>query len=74
MKIIEITWEDSGSNKEIWCDKDDYCNEPALCKTVGYLVEKNKTSYVLAQSDGIEQWGNVFLIPHGAIKKIRTLK
>lgn len=74
MKIVEIEWEDSGSNENIWSSKVDYPYEPGTCTTIGYLIEKNKRAYVLAQSDSDEQYGNVFVIPINSVKDYKEIK
>jgi hypothetical protein len=74
MKIVEIEWEDAGSNKEVWSDIDNYPEEPGLCTTIGYLIKKTEKAYVLSQSSSDTQYGNVFVIPIRMAKKFKIVK
>lgn len=74
-KIIEVIWDDSCSIANQWMKPNGEL-EPSHCKSVGYLVSKNKKSIVLAQSqhDETGEVHNQFIIPRGCIKKITELK
>ena len=76
MKRVEIEWEDSTAIGG-WSDSGDL--ELCQCKTVGYLVTKNRNRVVVVQSTSNgggseEHFDNRFGIPRKCIKKITELK
>ena len=73
MKIVKINWLDSGSKYRNWEFKDDWSLEPLECMSVGFLVEKTAKKVVIAQSDGQDEWGRLFVIPKGCITKIEEI-
>lgn len=74
MLIVEVEWDDSCSYANQWMQPNDNL-EASLCKSVGYLVAKNKNRIVLAQSqhDDSDEVHNQFVIPRGCVKSIRNL-
>ena len=74
MKIIEVEWEDSCSIANQWM-KPNGDLEPSLCKSVGYLVSKNKKRIVIAQNynDESGEVHNQFIIPRGCVIKIKEV-
>ena len=74
MKMVLVEWNDSGAvDGQVWQFKDDWYCDVHLCKTVGFLVTKNKSVTVIAQSENADQWGRLFAIPNGCITSIKTL-
>ncbi len=75
MKIhpVEVEWEDAASSGG-WATKESYMLSPVICKTTGYLLQKNKKYLVVVQSE--DQNGKVndaITIPMKCVKKIRRL-
>lgn len=74
MKTVEIEWVDAISYSNMWVARDSK-ESLALCRSVGYLVKKNKEKVVIAQSSASDgDVMNKFVIPRGCIKKITELK
>jgi hypothetical protein len=73
MKIVKISWIDSGAPIDIWELKDEYSTEYALCESVGYLLSKNKDRVVICQSTSDTQYGHVFVIPTKSITKLEIM-
>lgn len=73
MKTVEIEWVDSKGSYVVWQFKDEYHEDIAYCKTVGYLIKKTKEVTIVAQSESEDQYGKVFRIPTISIKKLRYL-
>lgn len=77
LSMLEIEWVDSCSSKG-WGSRDYHIKDFAEshCRTVGYLIERSKTSMSLAQSisDDTKNLADVMSIPTVAIKKVRRLK
>lgn len=74
MKMVLIEWDDSGAvDGQVWEFKDEWDCDVHLCKTVGFLVAKNKVATVVAQSENQDQWGRLFAIPNGCITRVTTL-
>ena len=74
-KIVEVIWEDSCSIANQWMRPNGEL-EPSHCKSVGYLVSKNKKRIVIAQNynDESGEVHNQFIIPKGCIRSIREIK
>jgi hypothetical protein len=78
-QILEVFWVDSCSRGR-WDSLETYRKEqPALCRTCGYLVAKTKTyiTIALSQGDMTAMSNNVLdsiSIPRGCVTKIRRLK
>ena len=72
MKVILIEWLDSTSSSG-WDSAFDL--ELSNCKTVGFLVKKDKEKVVVIQSnsDNVHSDGR-FAIPRSCIKSIRELE
>lgn len=65
---------DAISYSNLWVAKDGE-DEVAHCKSVGYLVKKDREKIVIAQS--LAQDGDVmnkFVIPRGCVRSIREIK
>lgn len=76
MKIVEVSWVDSCSYREVWINKDllkDVPFTPSECTTVGYLINDGKESVTVAQSTNDTEYGKLFTIPRGCIKEINEL-
>ena len=71
MKMVLIEWVDSTAVGD-WTGDDDV--ELAKCRTMGFLLQKNKDRVVVAQSTSdIAHYDNRFGIPRGCIRSIKTL-
>jgi hypothetical protein len=73
MKIVKVTWEDSGTDNQVWVNKDDFADELGLCESVGFLVKKTNKVVVIAQSTSDTQYGNVLVIPRKMVRKVSDL-
>ena len=73
MKVVKISWVDSGTSEAIWESKDDYTSEYGLCESVGYLLSKTKDRVVICQSTSDTQYGQTFVIPTKSITRIESL-
>ena len=73
LTIVEIDWVDSCAVCEVWEFKDDYDDTLTQHKTVGYLLKRDKEKIVVCQSIGPTQYGQIFRIPIGCVKKVRSL-
>lgn len=72
MNVVLVEWDDSTAMGG-WTDEADL--ELAKCRTVGFLITKNKNRVVVAQSTSdIAHYDNRFGIPRKCIKKITELK
>ena len=72
MKIVEVHWVDSASVGGWTNDPECTC---IACKTVGYLIKKDRDEVVVAQCTSDEMlYDNKFVIPRGCIKSIREIK
>ena len=72
-KIIEVSWLDACSFGNMWVSPDDEvtCSH---CKSVGYLLKKDKDKIIIAQSDSNNgEVMNRFVIPKGCITGIKEL-
>jgi hypothetical protein len=75
MKLIEITWIDSGAQEgRVWDFKEEYTWPRDEFKTIGYKLAKKDGYLYVAQSLSQYQYGRVFRIPLSCIIKIRRLK
>lgn len=79
MKLLYVEWVDScmvvGG---VWKKGDDVReSEPALVKSVGFVVAQDKQRIVLAAHvavDGSDSFGGDMCIPRSAVKRVRRLK
>jgi hypothetical protein len=67
MKIVKVSWLDSGGLVDMWSFKEEDLPTVRVCSSVGYLVSKNSSRTVLAQSKNEEQWGRLLVIPTRSI-------
>lgn len=75
VEIIEIEWIDSKGITATWEYKDEIKPlEPCLVKSIGYLLEDEKSYKTLVQSMSEDQLLGRLTIPKVSIKKIRRLK
>jgi hypothetical protein len=73
--IVEVWWLDSHAWERPWIEMDQRPpHSAAACKSVGYLIEKDKHFVIVSQSMGDDEYGGAFSIPRGCIVKIRRLK
>lgn len=77
-KVVEVTWQDSNSYSR-WAPLTDYAenHHTAACKTVGYLLKKDKqeVTIIMTQSDVNEGDGMQGLaIPLGCVTRIRVIE
>ena len=69
---VEVEWEDSCSQGG-W-SKDHAKYTPAECRSIGYLLHRDKEKVVLAQSeDGLGKQNDSIVIPASCVKKLRRL-
>ena len=88
VKKVEIEWLDSIQDKIVWQWIDECVrnakNSKEVFKSIGYLIYQNKKITLLATSlhfpyggkkenKNIEKIGSIFIIPTGAIIKIKQL-
>ena len=75
-QIVEVTWRDSNGYSK-WESLADYAYlKPALCRTVGYLLHKDKKEIVIVFTQSMENEGDgngAIAIPRGCVKSIKTL-
>ncbi len=75
LKLMYITWEDAHANPQ-WAPMSALfeIKSPVIARSVGFLVQEDETSIVLASSyDGSAMFGNWQVIPKGMVRKKRTL-
>ena len=76
MTIVEVEWWDARSFGG-WSSPAEYAKKGiALCRTVGYLLRRNKREIVVVQNVG-DTTGNVSdatAIPTCCVKRVRRLK
>lgn len=80
MRLVELIWVDSCSHKPpnfAWLPKEEaaeWGTDGAICRTSGYLVEKNKRGYVIAASVGDNGMvGGLWFVPHGCVRSAAYL-
>lgn len=72
--LVLITWDDAYT-EDGWQDREAYKPaEPQICHTVGYVMEKNRKSIVVAQTISENQTGARWRIPRGMVIKIEVLR
>ena len=74
MRLVEVKWVDSAFNQG-WRLKYDSDTSISECKTVGYLIKKNKKQLVIAMNvndDG--GYGEAMAIPIECVKSIKKVK
>lgn len=73
LRKVHVRWLDSAATSTPWMD-DDTTLSLDECESVGYLVERTKTTVLIAQSRSSGQWGNPLAIPRVAVTSMRTLE
>lgn len=74
MRLVEVKWVDSALNIG-W--KSEYSKETSIsqCKTVGYLIKKNKKQLVIAMNiNDSGGYSEAMAIPIGCVKSIKKVK
>jgi hypothetical protein len=76
MKLVEVTWGDAWTSNSGWKDAKELPeHRPLICKTVGYLIKKDKHGVMLAgtytEGDG---YNAIQFRPMGMVQSIRVLK
>ena len=75
VRIVQITWLDSKGITAQWEFKDDIEPiPPAVCVSVGFLIDETKEYITIVQSDSPEQILGRLTIPRAVIKKRKYLK
>jgi len=76
MKLVKIIWKDIIRPEETWLFKEDVLSlRPALITTVGWLVDENESSLIIASSLGDDQqFGDINCIPTSVVVLIETLR
>ena len=72
--IVEVTWVDSCSYNR-WAHRDDHeSHGPSECKSVGYLIAKDRKSLRISQNmaDG-DKCDSTMAIPMGCVKRVRRI-
>lgn len=74
---VEVDWVDSASRGR-WDSIENYRKEvPAYCRSIGYLITKNKNVVILLQTQGCNTANDALdaiTIPRGCIQRIRRLR
>ena len=77
-KLVEVEWEDSATTIGWQSIKRGLKYTSSLCRTAGYLLQKNKSGVKIALSlgmdDGQGSMSEMMIIPKSAIRKITLLK
>ncbi|TXH09750.1 MAG: hypothetical protein E6R04_07280 [Spirochaetes bacterium] len=47
---------------------------PMQFQSVGFYVSHDKEFLRIAETEGLDRWGGITLIPRGTIKRVRKLK
>lgn len=74
--MTEVEWDDANSNAR-WQDLGEMKNNHhvALCKSVGYLLKRDKKEILLVQTQAPEGDGaGVISIPIGFVRRVRRIK
>lgn len=73
-RIVLVEWEDSTSVHR-WQARSEVDNKPAFCRTVGWLVAKDKKAMTVVgtYSAGSHFTGDL-CIPMGAVRKVTEVK
>jgi hypothetical protein len=73
--IVLVEWFDSTSFKLPWYDKEDDPEgyQVAVCRSVGWLLDKDKTRIVLYSDTGDSQHGRFLAIPIKCITSMKVL-
>jgi hypothetical protein len=74
--LVEVIWEDHCTERPGWHPMEEVNNEPALCKSVGYILAENKKYITLAptmQTTYGEYFNGAQTRIKSCIKKIRKL-
>ena len=73
MKKVEITWSDTSASTG-WYHRESLATQKCVvCKSIGYLVHKDKERVVLSGMMGDEEFNSIQYIPKGCIKEIRQI-
>jgi len=72
-RLVIVLWKDIVSDCS-WQPKDNVDIEPALCKSVGWLIEKNEETIKIAGSQNSQDWGDVTCIPTVNVIEIKNLR
>jgi len=74
MKLVEVTWLDATSFSNEWLDLEQIrALQPDEYTTVGFLIDQTEDMAVIGQSMGKGEFYNIFKIPRGSIKDIKSL-
>ena len=76
-QLVEIEWDDASTSKLGWEDIAVYrAEEVVACRSVGYLIRKDKRQVVIVQTQVGNQTGVMreIAIPRGMVKRMTTLR
>ncbi|MEM7676986.1 MAG: hypothetical protein AAF449_13360 [Myxococcota bacterium] len=78
MQLVAIKWVDSHSpSLNAWIDESEIDHSPQIIRTVGWVINKNRTSITVASQitgKGSSQVAGVITIPKCCIKKQREIQ
>ena len=72
--LVEVIWHDTTGYHQWFTSEDWSINAPMVVRTVGFMVQKNRTMVQLVMSvrdDG--GVGDLYIIPRGCVKHIKKL-
>lgn len=79
--LVLVEWIDSHGEDHAWVKPDKVEErQPAVCQTVGYVVDETDTALTVAQSIGlgteghVEELGGVFTIPQGCVTRRHEIR
>lgn len=74
--LVEIEWVDSASTRGWGHREPDIVNEPLLCRTVGYLVKRDRVAMTCAmnQAPSEADYGQLMTIPMPCVRRVRRLR
>ena len=72
MKLVEVRWRDSATVCG-WHDLGEIV-KPVTCRTVGYLIHRDKRQVIIARDVNKRQWGEAMSIPTAVVRSIRRVR
>ena len=74
LKKVEVTWLDATSFSNEWLDIEEIKKlDPDEYTTVAILIDQTDDTVILAQSHGKGRFYNIFEIPKGSVKSLKSL-
>lgn len=72
--LVVIQWSDIKSSAGWEYEENAKQDKPAICISIGWLLEKNRTNIVIASDFGEGEWGSRTTIPRGVITAMQIVK